>query len=130
MKKILIIDDDEEYCLELTHVIHAEGFEVEVAHDGIAGKSLIENGRYQLIILDLKLPGLSGYEVLRSIRRSQSPVKILVVSGRPLGETLLEQNTFSKEEEEKILKMADAVMSKPFKVDEFLKKVNALAGEV
>jgi DNA-binding response OmpR family regulator len=124
---ILIIDDDEEYCLELAHVIKAEGFEVHSVFDGMSGRGLVERGNYQLIILDLKLPGISGYEVLDSIRKNQNPVKVLVLSGRPLGETLLEQDRLSKEKEERILQMADAVMSKPFKVDDLLRKIKELA---
>jgi DNA-binding response OmpR family regulator len=128
MTHILIIDDDEEYCLELMEVMKAEGFQVSAAHDGLSGRTLVEHESYELVILDLKLPALSGYELLRGIRKRQIPLKVLVLSGRPLGETLLEQDSISKDEEEKILKMADAVMSKPFKVDVLLSKVKELTG--
>ncbi len=126
MKNILIIDDDEEYCRELAEVMEAEGFEVNAAFDGVSGNMLAETGSFLLVLLDLKLPGLSGYEVLKQIRAHRNPVKVLVLSGRPLGETLLEQSHISKQEEELILKMADAVMSKPFRIDELLAKVNEL----
>jgi DNA-binding response OmpR family regulator len=126
MTKVLIIDDDEEYCRELSQVIQTAGFEVNSAFDGISGKDLIQEGRYGLVLLDLKLPGLSGYQLLREIRKDHHPVKVLVLSGRPLGETLLEPDKISKNEEEEILRMADAVMSKPFKVNELLDKVKEL----
>jgi DNA-binding response OmpR family regulator len=126
---ILIIDDDEEYCTEMTYVMEGEGFAVKVATDGLTGLDLAESGMYPLIILDLKLPEMDGYEVLLRLRRGQIPVKILILSGRPLGETLLERENLSKEEEDRILGLADAIMSKPFKIDEFLGKINELAGK-
>jgi DNA-binding response OmpR family regulator len=124
---ILIIDDDEEYCTELSYVIKAEGFQVKIANNGVSGLELAESGGYSLIILDLKLPEMDGYEVLQRIRRGKTTVKVLILSGRPLGETLLERENLSKEEEDRILSLADAIMSKPFKIDEFLEKINTLA---
>ncbi len=125
--KLLLIDDDEELCTELTEVLEAEGFKVDIAFDGLQGLQYLQKRKYQIIILDLKLPGLNGYGVLKSIRKTAKPLKVLVFSGLPLGDQLLKENGISQEEGEKILNMADIVLNKPFMVENFLQKVKALA---
>ena len=127
MLKLLLIDDDEELCAELVEVLEREGFSVDTALDGLQGFHDLEERRYQIVILDLKLPGLNGYGVLKGIRKVARPVKVLVLSGRPLGEPLLQEDGVSKDEEEKILEMADAVMNKPFMVKDFIQKVKELS---
>jgi DNA-binding response OmpR family regulator len=127
MIKVLLIDDDEELCAELTQVLEAEGFKVDAAFDGQEGLRYLQERPYGIIVLDLKLPGLNGYGVLRNIRADVKPVKVLVLSGRPLGEPLLKEAGVSQDEEEKILNLADGVMNKPFMVEHFLQKVKELA---
>ena len=130
MLKLLLIDDDEELCAELSQVLKAEGFEVDTALDGLQGLRLLQDKKYQIIILDLKLPGIDGYGVLKRIRKSVKPLKVLVLSGRPLGEPLLKENGVSQVEEEKVLNMADLVINKPFMVDNFIQKVKELASTI
>ncbi len=125
--KLLLIDDDEELCTELSQVLEAEGFKVDLAFDGLQGLQCLRKKRYHIIILDLKLPGLNGYEVLKRIRKTTKHIKVMVLSGRPLGEQLLKENSISQDEEEKILNMADLIINKPFMVENFLQKVKALA---
>ena len=108
-------------------VLEAEGFKVDIALDGLQGLQYLQEKQYQIIILDLKLPGLNGYEVLKSIRKTDKPLKVLVLSGRPLGEPLLKEDGVSQDEEEKVLNMADLVINKPFMVENFLQKVKELA---
>ena len=126
MKKLLLIDDDEELCAELTEVLGAEGYEVDTAFDGLRGLQYLKSRQYHIIILDLKLPGLNGYEVLESFRKIAKPAKVLVLSGKPLGEPLLKEAGILRGEEEKVLNMADAVMNKPFMVKEFLQQIKTL----
>jgi len=126
MVKLLIIDDDEELCAELSQVLSRENFKVDVAFDGLQGLRYLQEKQYQIIILDLKLPGLNGYGVLKGIRKTVKPLKVLVLSGRPLGEPLLKEDGVSQDEEEKILNMADLVINKPFMVEDFLQKVKEL----
>lgn len=126
MLKLLIIDDDEELCMELREVLEREGYKVDIALDGLQGLRHLQEKQYQIIILDLKLPKLNGYGVLKSIRTTVKPLKVLVLSGRPLGEPLLKENGFSQDEEEKILNMADVIINKPFMIENFLQKVKGL----
>lgn len=125
--KLLLIDDDEELCMELSQVLAAEGFEVDVAFDGLQGLRYLQERQYQIIILDLKLPGLNGYGVLKGIRKTVKPLKVLVLSGRPLGEPLLKEDGVSQDEEAKVLNMADLVINKPFMVENLLQRVKELA---
>ena len=82
MERILLADDDTGLCELLTEFLESEGFKVESIHDGAkaATKALAE--RFSLVILDVMLPGLSGMEVLKEIRRrSQVPVLMLTARG-------------------------------------------------
>ncbi|MBF0504378.1 MAG: response regulator [Candidatus Omnitrophica bacterium] len=124
--KVLLIDDDEELCTELSEVLEAEGFEVDTVFDGAQGLKYLRVRQYQIIVLDLKLPGLSGYGVLESVKKSAHPLKVLVLSGKPMGNALLKENGVDGNGEEQILKMADAVMNKPFIVKEFLRQIKTL----
>jgi DNA-binding response OmpR family regulator len=127
MLKILIIDDDEELCAELSEVLEAEGFKVDTALDGLQGLRSLQEKQYQIIILDLKLPGINGYGVLKDIRKTVTSIKVLVLSGRPLGDPLLKEDGVSQDEEEKVLTMADLVINKPFMIENFLQKVKEVA---
>ncbi len=112
MQKILIVEDEEKIArfveLELKH----EGYEVEKAFDGRRGLELAESGSYDLILLDIMLPGINGIEILRRIRRSSDvPVIMLTardavmdkVSGLDMG--------------------ADDYITKPFAIEELLARI-------
>jgi len=80
--KILIIDDDVELCELLNDYLSAEGFEAEAVHDGETGAERALNDAFGLIVLDVMLPRLSGFEVLRRIRTGSSvPVLMLTARG-------------------------------------------------
>ena len=130
MLKLLLIDDDEELCAELGEVLEAEGFKVDIAFDGLRGLEYLRERQYQIIILDLKLPGLNGYGVLKNIRKTVKSIKVLVLSGRPLGEPLMKEEGVSQDEEEKVLNMADVVINKPFMVENFIQKVKELVESI
>ena len=126
MLKILLIDDDEELCTELAQVLEGEGFKVDVVFDGLQGLNFLQKSLYKIVILDLKLPGLTGYRVLKDIRKKFKSIKVLVLSGRPLGDPLLQEDGVLQEEEE-VLNMADFVINKPFKIDDLIQKIKILA---
>jgi len=80
--RILIIDDDIELCELLNDYLSAEGFAAEAVHDGEAGVESALNNDFGLIVLDVMLPRLSGFEVLRRIRAGSSvPVLMLTARG-------------------------------------------------
>jgi DNA-binding response OmpR family regulator len=69
MLRLLLIDDDEELCAELRELLEIEGFHVDTAFDGLQGLGNLQKGKYHIVVLDLKLPGLNGYEVLKTARK-------------------------------------------------------------
>ncbi|MBS6348376.1 MAG: response regulator transcription factor [Oscillospiraceae bacterium] len=81
MVKILIVEDDEEIAMLERDYLEIEGFQTEIISDGGAAEEAALTGAYDLILLDLMLPGRSGYEVCRRIR-DQVDVPILMVTAR------------------------------------------------
>ncbi|WP_105253763.1 response regulator transcription factor [Pseudoalteromonas sp. T1lg75] len=80
--KVLLIDDDIELASMLSEYIHSQGFEVECAHDGEQGLALALENRHDLILLDVMLPKLDGFEVLKQLRAtSLVPVIMLTAKG-------------------------------------------------
>ena len=80
--RILVVDDDVELCEVVAEYLTPEGFEVEAVYDGIRGIESALSGEYSLAILDVMLPGMQGFEVLRQIRaKSRLPVIMLTARG-------------------------------------------------
>jgi DNA-binding response OmpR family regulator len=83
MENILVIDDDVELCHLITEYLRDEGFTVEAVHDGESGLQRAVAGGYLLAVLDVMLPGINGFEVLRRIRTvSKLPVLLLTARGQ------------------------------------------------
>ena len=81
MSSILIVEDDEEIAMLERDYLEIEGFQTQVIADGEAAETAALSGQYDLILLDLMLPGRSGYEVCRRIR-DQVDIPILMVTAR------------------------------------------------
>src|ERR1700686_566200 len=82
MGRILVIDDDVELCHLVEEYLRAEGLTVECVHDGESGLKKATAGDYLLAVLDVMLPGINGFEVLRRIRAtSRLPVLLLTARG-------------------------------------------------
>jgi two-component system response regulator CpxR len=82
VQHILVVDDDVELCELVTEYLKPEGFEVTAAHDGARGVEQAVAGNFALIVLDVMLPGVKGFEALRRIRaRSKIPVIMLTARG-------------------------------------------------
>jgi len=82
VNRILIIDDDAELCALVARYLSREGFAVDRAADGRQGIDLALSGPYALIMLDVMMPGLDGFDVLRRIRASsRTPVLMLTARG-------------------------------------------------
>ncbi len=82
MDRILVIDDDVELCHLVGEYLRAEGFATECVHDGESGLKKATAGEYLLAVLDVMLPGINGFEVLRRIRAtSRLPVLLLTARG-------------------------------------------------
>ena len=115
MTKILLVEDEEKLArfveLELTH----EGYQVEKAFDGRTGLELAEKGGFDLLLLDIMLPGLNGLEVLRRLRKEGSSVPVIMLTAR---DAVMDKVTG--------LDMgADDYVTKPFSIEELLARIRA-----
>jgi two-component system alkaline phosphatase synthesis response regulator PhoP len=116
MKKILIIEDNLDLAFGLRNNLEIEGYAVDVEHDGTSGLARAGEQRYDLLVLDLMLPGLHGFHVLRSLRDGRSGVPILILTA--LG---------AEADKVRGLKLgADDYVTKPFGLLELLARVEAL----
>jgi len=81
--RLLIVDDDTELCALLQEFLQREGYNVECVHDGKSGLELAQQGGFDLIILDVMLPGMDGFEILKRLRAdSKIPVLMLTARGQ------------------------------------------------
>ena len=116
MKRVLVVEDNAELAFGLRNNLEIEGYEVEVADDGAEGLTMARREVPDLVILDLMLPELDGFRVLKGIRESRLTMPILILTARG-------------EESDKVrgLKMgADDYVTKPFGLLELLARVEAL----
>jgi DNA-binding response OmpR family regulator len=80
--RLLLVEDDEKFCRLLKDYLAPLGYEVEVTHDGRDGLVRAQTGGHAAVILDVMLPGMSGFDILRELRRtSQVPVLMLTALG-------------------------------------------------
>ncbi len=80
-KKILIIDDEEAIRDSCTLVLHKQGYGVATAEDGIQGLKLLKQATFHTVLLDLKLPGMGGYEVLTRIKKTWPELPVIIITG-------------------------------------------------
>jgi DNA-binding response OmpR family regulator len=116
VKRILVIEDDAAILRGLKDNLEFEHYEVLTASDGEQGYALIRERKPDLVILDLMLPRMSGYEVCRKVREEGGKVPILILTARG-------------EEVDKVFGLnmgADDYMTKPFSVREILARIQAI----
>jgi two-component system response regulator CpxR len=113
--RVLVIDDDTALCELLVEYLADEGFDVETAHDGMTGAARAVEGRWDLVVLDVMIPGRSGLDVLRDVRRTSAvPVVMLTARG---------------EEVDRIVGLelgADDYLPKPFNPRELVARIRAV----
>ena len=114
--KILIIEDEKLLAESLKTLLEGKGFSVEVALDGITGVEYAELGVYDLLILDVMMPGLNGYEVARKVRSQRVSTPILMLTARSSVEDRMEGLNAG----------ADYYLSKPFDTRELLACIHTL----
>lgn len=125
IKSILIIDDDIELCEEISEILTDEGYKVDTANNGSEGIIKFNETDYSLIILDLKMPGMNGLEVLKHIKKHDKSKKVLIITARTklnIPELDAKKNKF----EDNILKSADRIIQKPFKIINLLSIIERL----
>lgn len=114
-QSILVIEDEESIALGVRDALEHHGHQVDVCMDGESGLERARAGRYDLLVLDLMLPGISGYELLKTLRSEGSRMRILILS--------------AKSDESDILRGlelgADDYVCKPFSPRELIARIDA-----
>jgi len=82
MEHVLIVDDDRELCELVAELLGEEGFSVEVANRSDAGLARALSGEHALVVLDVMMPGMNGFEVLRRLRAEGSDVHVMMLTAR------------------------------------------------
>ena len=77
---ILIVEDEQRLAEILKKQLEDSGFNVEIAYDGYIGKQLVEKNTYNLIILDINLPLINGYDLCKEIRKTNSNIPIIMLT--------------------------------------------------
>jgi len=120
MEKILIIEDEESVLMALEIDLKIEGYHVSSAKDGLKGFSMAKEQAYDLIILDIMLPGMNGFEVCKQLRQTGITIPVLMLTAK-------------SQEVDKVLGLelgADDYVTKPFSPRELRARVNALLRRV
>jgi DNA-binding response OmpR family regulator len=111
--RILVVEDEARIQAFLTRGLEAEGYTVVAADNGRDGLALATAGRWDLVVLDLLLPGLSGLQVLRDLHRARPQLPVLILSARSDLQTKLRGFELG----------ATDYVAKPFSLDELLARV-------
>lgn len=113
MRTVLIIEDDRRIAQNISRGLREEGYHTEVAHEGYTGRALALTGQFDLILLDINLPGLNGQEICRNIRAERPNLLIIMLTA--LGEI--------DDKVEGLERGADDYMVKPFDLRELSARV-------
>lgn len=114
--KLLLVEDQERMALALCEILRQERYEVDYCCDGIEGLEAIKSGIYDIVILDVMLPGMDGYEIAKNVRKSGINIPILMLTAK----TELDDKVKGLDSG------ADDYLTKPFMVKELLARLRAL----
>lgn len=119
-KKVLIVDDEPNIAISVDFLMRREGFEVLVAHDGEEGLARIRADRPDLVLLDVMMPKLDGFEVCKAVRADPAlaGVRILMLTAKGRAQEITKGLALG----------AEAYIPKPFSTRELVAKVKELLG--
>ena len=80
--KVLVVDDEVRLAQSVARGLRADGFTVDVAHDGLSGRDAALSGVYDAVVLDIMLPGLQGYRVLEQLRAADVRTPVLMLTAK------------------------------------------------
>lgn len=114
--RILIVEDEVDLCDSMAEGLQIEGYAVDTCYDGEEGYELMMTEAYDLVILDLNLPGIDGMEILANVRKQNKELKILILSARSnVSDKVLGLNTG-----------ANDYLAKPFDFEELEARIRSL----
>lgn len=114
--KLLLVEDQERMALALCELLRQERYVVDYCCDGLEGLEAIKSGVYDIVILDVMLPGMDGYEIAKNVRKSGITIPILMLTAK----TELDDKVKGLDSG------ADDYLTKPFMVKELLARLRAL----
>ena len=121
---VLLVDDEEDIVDTIKYSLELRGMKVDVAYDGISALNKARAGNYDLLVLDVMLPGQNGYEVSRQLKEDMDkqaidPFGIVLITARKLDNELREEfvSTWSR---------ADTCIYKPFEIEELLHRISSV----
>jgi DNA-binding response OmpR family regulator len=115
--QVLLVEDDAVLADGLVRVLQAQGMQVELARGGLAADELLQKGKYAVVILDIGLPGIDGFEVVRRLRARGDAAPVLLLTARDAVEDRVRGLETG----------ADDYLVKPFATAELVARVRALA---
>ena len=119
--KVLLVDDEQDIVDTIKYSLELRGFAVDVAYDGVTALSMARSNPYNVLVLDVMLPGKNGYEVSRLLKDDVEnskigPLGIILITARKLDSELREEfvSTWSR---------ADICIYKPFEMEDLLENI-------
>lgn len=108
--KILLVDDEKEFVESLSERLELRNLEADIAYDGEQALEAIKEGKHDVMVLDLRMPGINGIEVLRRVKKSNPDVQVVVLTGHG-----------TEKDEARAKKLgAIAYMKKPVDIDQLV----------
>ena len=121
MARILLVEDNEMNRDMLSRRLTRKGFEVEMAVDGREGVEMARGGSYDLILMDMSLPEIDGWEATRQLRAADDPIATPIIA--------LTAHAMAGDREKALEAGCDDYDTKPIELDRLLGKIKALLGE-
>lgn len=121
--RVLLAEDERHLSCALCEILSKQKYDVDPVYDGRSALEHVRSGVYDLVILDIMMPGMDGISVLRTIRSERNPIPVLMLTARDEVQDKVSGLDFG----------ADDYMTKPFSTDELLARLRALSrrrGEV
>jgi CheY-like chemotaxis protein len=121
MPKILLVEDNEMNRDMLSRRLQRKGYEVALAVDGLQGVAMATSGGYDLILMDMSLPELDGWEATRRVREAEAGGRVPIIA--------LTAHAMSGDREKAMAAGCDDYDTKPVELDRLLGKIEALLGK-
>ena len=120
MAKVLLVEDNEMNRDMLRRRLVKRGFEVEMAVDGIAGLEMAQSGKFDIVLMDMSLPGITGWEATKKLREDPSKANLPVIA--------LTAHAMESDRQQALAAGCDEYETKPVELKRLLEKMNRLLG--
>ena len=117
--KVLLVDDEVSFATSMQRLLSRRGFNVKVAYDGPTALRLIAEEQFDVVVLDIKMPGMDGIQVLREMRLFSPDIPVILLTG----------HYFSNEEEATLKQGAYAYLLKPYPILDLVNLITAAASD-